>query len=44
MNDKNDQDVGDERAKNIFWLVTALGLAVLLKGAALVLILTAGLK
>jgi hypothetical protein len=44
MEDQNDGVVGGERRKDTFWLVMALGLAVLLEGIVLVLDLTAVLK
>ena len=39
-----DVGAGDERRKNIFWLVTVLGLVIALKGVVLILDLSAVLK
>jgi hypothetical protein len=45
MGDENEEvDASDERRKNIFWLVTALGLGIALKGVVLVFDLAGVLK
>jgi hypothetical protein len=45
MGDEHEEvDVGGERRKDTFWLVTALGLLVALKGVVLILDLAAVLK
>lgn len=43
-NEYEKMEVGDERRKDVFWIMAALGLFVALKGLALVLGLAAGLK